>query len=294
MSQPVLDATGLARFKKLELLAHSVVEGFMTGLHKSPFKGYAIEFAEHRQYAPGDDLKHLDWKILGKLDRYYVKQYEEDTSLRACLALDCSGSMGYRGSRFSKLDYGRFICGVLSYLLVRQKDAVGLLTFTDGVSDFLPAHASKKQLNRILDKLEGCKASGENQIGEVLQTLASKLTRRALVVIVSDFFDDIDEISLALTHFARRRHEVICFQVLDRRELDFPFTGITRFESLEDDAALLVDPIRLRREYRERFEAHNHQLREICHRLHIDFVQMMTDVPFEHALAGYLSGRLKR
>lgn len=294
---PGLAPARLARYRSFEVLAHRVVEGFMTGLHRSPNKGFAIEFDEHRPYSPGDDLKHMDWKLLGKLDRLYVKQYEENTSLRACLAIDCTGSMGYQSGTYSKLDYGRMVCGVFAYLLAQQQDAFGLLTFRSTDQDYLPPLATRQQLTTVLDRLRKAEASvstaGRAALGDVFQRLATQLKRRALIVIVSDLFDDADAILRGLNHFARRKHEVILFQILDRQEMTFQFRDVTQFQSLEDGRAAVVDPVRLRRAYLERVSAHNTRLQEACHRLRIDLVQMFTDLPFERQIAQYLSQRLR-
>ncbi len=290
----ILKPQRLKAFKRLELLAHGVVEGFITGLHESPFKGFAVEFAEHRQYVPGDDLKHLDWKLLAKFDRFYVKQYEENTSMRAYLVLDRSGSMGYTSTSYSKLDYGRFICAMLAYLLLQQNDSVGVATCDSKLNTYLPARAAIGHLRHIIQVLEATKPGHGTGLGNVLHSLAALIKRRALIVIVSDFFDNVDEITLALNHFAHKKHEVIVYQVLDRRETEFPFRRLTRFDSVEGPARLLVDPLRLKREYLRQFDLHQKRLRETCHHLHIDFVQLFTDQPFERALAEYLARRLKR
>ncbi len=289
-----LTPRSLAKFRQFELIAHSVVEGFLTGQHKSPYKGFAIEFAEHRQYSPGDDPKHLDWKLLGKLDRLYIRQYEEDTSLKAYLLLDCSGSMAYRSARFSKLDLGRFICGVISYILLAQRDSVGMVPFDNHIRQYLPPRTTRQHLKRVLDLLAASEPGEDTRLGEVMHAVASRLKRRGFVVIVSDLFDEAPTIIRALNHFAHRKHEVVVFQTLDRREVDFPFTEQTRFESLEGKEFILTDPIRIRREYRRQFEHHQTAIRKACHQLRIDFNQMFTDDPFERTMAKYLAGRLKR
>jgi len=286
--------TALARFQHFELIAHRVVEGFLTGQHKSPFKGFAVEFAEHRQYVPGDDIKHLDWKLVGKLNRYYVKQYEEDTSLRAYLVLDASGSMAYKSGQFSKFDFGRFICGVLGYVLLQQQDSVGLVTLDSEVRNHLPPRSTRHHYKRILDALADETPGEDTNLGNVLHILANMLKRRALIVIVSDFFDNIEDITLALNHFAHKKHEVVVCQVVDPSEADFPFRDLTRFESLEDETFHLTDPLRLRREYLRQFNDHLRQIRKTCHQLRIDFTQFRTDEPFERSIAKYLAERLKR
>lgn len=289
-----LSAHRLQRFRNFELVAHRVVEGILSGQHRSPFKGFAIEFAEHRQYSPGDDIKHLDWKLLGKLNRYYIRQYEEDTSLHAYLLLDRSGSMSYRSGDFSKFDLGRFICGVLTYVLLLQKDAVGMLSFDNSIREFLPPRTTRRHLRRILDSLGNTECGADTQLGNVLHGLANRLKRRALIVIASDLLDDSREIIRALNHFSHRKHEVIVFQILDRRELTFPFTDQTRFESLEHQTSVVTDPIRIRREYLKQFKAHQTAIRQACHNLRIEFNQIVTDEPFEPMMARYLAERTKR
>jgi uncharacterized protein (DUF58 family) len=284
----------LAGFRSLALLAQSVVEGFITGLHKSPFKGFAVEFEEHRQYVPGDDLKHLDWKILAKADRYYVKQYETDTSLRAYLVLDASGSMGYRSGRFSKYDCGRFVVAALAYMLLGQEDSVGLVSCTSRIRTFLPPRATPTHMKNILQILDQTAAEEDTGLGAVLHALANRIKRRGLIVIISDFFDRAEDIIRALNHFAHKKHEVIVYQVVDRNEATFPFSDMTRFESMEGEEVVLADPLRLRREYLRQFEEHQNRLREACHRLRIDFVQFFTDEPLERSLARYLAGRMKK
>lgn len=288
-----LTAQRLSRFRSFELLARSVVEGFVTGLHRSPFKGFAVEFAEHRPYTPGDDIKHLDWKIFGKKEKFFIRQYEEDTSLRAFLLLDTSGSMGYKSGQFSKIDFGRFICGVFSYVLFQQADAVGLVTFDANIRKLLSPGTTRQHLKRILDSLQAAQAGKDTKLGFVMHRLANRLRRRTLIVIVSDLFDDSREIIKALNHFSHRRHEVVVFQVLDRKELSFPFAEQTRFESLEGDDVVLAEPVRLRREYQKQFQRHQLEIRKACHRMHIDFRQVVTDEPFEKTMAKFFAERMR-
>ena len=289
-----LDVRSFAVFKKLELIAHSVVEGFISGQHKSPFKGFAIEFAEHRNYSPGDDLKHLDWKLAAKLDRYYIKQYEEETSLRAYIVLDRSGSMGYSSGKFSKMDCSRFVAGVLSYMLIGQEDAVGLVTCTSKIENYLPPRSTKTHLKNIIEILDNSDTGEDTGLGNVLHALANRIKRRGLIVIISDLFDDPNDIIRALNHFSHKKHEIVVYQILDRKEADFPFRDMTRFESMEGEQFELIDPLRIKREYVKQFKHHQNLIKQACHRLHVDFVQMFTDEPVERSLARYLAGRLKR
>ena len=289
-----LNSRDFAAFRRLELIARAVVEGFVSGQHKSPFKGFAIEFQEHRDYAPGDDLKHLDWKVLAKSDRYYIKQYEEDTALRAYLVLDISGSMNYAGSGRSKLECGRLVAAILAYMLTGQEDSVGLVTCSSSIQTFLSPRSTKTHLKQIFDTLSQAESQDDTGLGNVLHALANRIKRRGLIVIISDFFDEPDDIVRALNHFSHKRHEVLVFQVLDRKESTFPFRDMTQFESLEGEDVELTDPIRLKREYLRQFKAHQTRIREACHRLRIDFIQLFSDEPIERALAEYLASRLKR
>jgi uncharacterized protein (DUF58 family) len=281
-------------FKNMEYLAHSVVEGFLTGLHRSPFKGFAIEFAEHRQYVPGDDPRHLDWKILGKLNRYYIKQYEEDTSLRAYLVVDTSGSMGYSDGKTSKLDYARYTAAVLSYLLLQQKDSVGLVKCNHQMQTFLPPRSTRTHFRMLVNELEQARAGEQTSLGEVLHLLAQRVKRRALIIIISDLFDDADSISLALNHFAHKRHEVSVIRTLAPEETSFSFDNPTRFEGLENQQAREVDPRLLRDEYLRQFESHRNKIRETCFARRIDYTEFLTDRPFEKTMAKYLVERMKR
>ncbi|MDT8390135.1 MAG: DUF58 domain-containing protein [Lentisphaeria bacterium] len=287
-----LTSRRLSRFRSFELLARSVVEGFVTGLHRSPFKGFAVEFAEHRPYTPGDDVKHLDWKVFGKNEKFFIRQYEEDTSLRAFLMLDTSGSMGYQTGAFSKLDFGRFICGVFAYVLFQQSDSVGAVTFDSNIRQLLSPGGSRRHLKRVLDTFGAAKPGKDTDLGMVMHRLANRLRRRALIVIVSDFFDNSREIIKALTHFSHRHHEIIVFQVLDREEVTFPFSGQTRFEGMEGEPGVLVDPVRVKTEYQRQFTLHQTDIRKACHRLHIDFRQMVTDEPFEKAMGKFFADRM--
>jgi uncharacterized protein (DUF58 family) len=286
-----LSAEQFSRYQQFELLAHSVVEGLFTGLHRSPYKGFAVEFAEHRQYTPGDDFKYVDWKLFGKYNRFYVRQFQEDTCMRAWLLLDASGSMTYQSGDRSKLDVAKFICGVFAYVLHYQNDSVGLLSFDrDVLQNIMPA-MSNEHFKRILDTLARTVPGEDTLIAPVLHRLAVQLKRRSLVVIVSDFFDDLQAIDRALNHFAKRKHQVIICQVIDKNEATFPFTQQTRFDSLERGTSIMTDPIRIRREYLRRFNAHQKELRAACHRLNMEYCCFVTDQPFERNIARFLAER---
>lgn len=283
-----------AAFKKLELIARSVVEGLKTGMHKSPYKGFAVEFQQHRPYVHGDDLKHLDWKVLARDDRYYIKEFEEDTCLRAYIIVDASGSMGYKSKSTSKFDMAKQVAAVMSYLMLQQQDSVGMMTFDTAIRDHITPRSTSNHMKYMLDILDQSEIRGETDLGQVLQTIAQKVGRRSLLIILSDFFGDMQSIEKALRHFAHKKHEVILFQTLDRYEVDFPFTDLTRFESLEADQHEMVDPLRLKKAYLERFNDHQKQLRKACHQLRIDFETLLSDEPIDRKLAEYLIRRTRR
>lgn len=290
----LLNTRSYAVFKRVELIARSVVEGSITGLHRSPFKGFAVEFEQHRQYVPGDDLKHLDWKLLAKLDKCYIKQYEEDTSLRAWIVLDTSGSMAYGSGKQRKIDTARHLVGVMTYLLLQQQDSVGLVTCNDKIQHFRSPRSTTTHMNSILETIAKIEPGEGTGLGEVLHTLAGKTRRRALIIIISDFFTDPDSLSLAFNHFAHKKHELMLYQVLDPAEIDFKFRDLTRFESLEGADFHMVDPIRLREAYLAKFNEHQNRLRRTCHNLKVDFETIKTSDPFERTVAERLARRMRR
>ena len=296
-SQKYLDPDTLTRIERLDLKARLIVEGYISGLHRSPYHGFSVEFAEHREYSPGDDLKHLDWKVYGKSDRYYIKQYEEETNLRSYFLLDVSQSMCYHGAgRLSKLEYAKYIIASLAHLLLRQQDSVGMVTFDHEVGLRLPASASPAHKRTLLENLV---AIDENAIGPeqktdtslVFHDLAEWMRRKGLVVIVSDLFDDPEKILFGLQHFRHKRHEVIIFQILDDDEIRFPFEDLTLFEGLEEMPELLSDPRALRDGYLEAFEGFTDRVRSGCRNNKIDFVRVNTADPIGVVLSAYLATR---
>jgi len=290
------DPTALSRYGGLALIARSVVEGFLTGVHKSPYKGYSVEFAEHRQYYPGDEIRHVDWRVLGKTDRYFIKEYEEETNLKAYLLVDASGSMAYRGRQPSKFEYAQHVAACLAYLMLHQLDAVGLVTHDTRVRQLLPPRANAKHLLRVLHALEQTAPGGETSLAPIWHELAAhQIKRRGLIVILSDCFDDPERVVLALRHFRHRKHEVILFHVLAPEEIEFPFRKLTQFQDLEAlPRRLLVDPARLRREYLERFETFCRQLRDRSRSMGVDYHLLRTDEPVDRALGIYLSRRQRQ
>ena len=261
-----LNPQTLAELKGLELKARMIVEGYVSGLHKSPFHGFSVEFAEHREYVPGDDLRYVDWKVFGKTDRYYLKEYEEETNFACYLLLDTSESMRYRSEQaaVSKLEYARYVAAAIGYLVVQQQDAVGLATFDSTVSHFVRAASLPTHLKQILHVIEECPAAGESAIGPILHELAERIRKRGLVIILSDLFDDVDSMMLGLKHFRHRRHDVSVMQIVDPAEQDFPFDSPTLFRGLEGLPEQMTDPRSLRRAYQREFEDFLLRVRRGC------------------------------
>jgi len=293
MSSPLqFDPTSLAKYGRLTLIARGLVEGFLTGVHKSPYKGFSVEFAEHRQYYPGDEIRHIDWRAYGKTDRYYIKEYEEETNLRAYLLVDASGSMAYRGQHASKFQFAQYVAASLAYLMLHQRDAVGLVTHDTRLRQIMPPKANAKHLLQLIHTLEQTQPGGETSLAPIWHDLAGRIKRRGLVVVLSDCFDQIGPLLRALRHFRHRRHEVLLFHILAPEELEFPFSRMTQFRNLERGGhRILVDPGQLRSEYRKNFDTFCTQLREQTRQMRIDYQMLRTDEPVERALGVYLSKR---
>ena len=289
-----LTPADLQKIGNLQVLARLVVEGFCSGLHTSPHKGFSVEFREHRQYVQGDEIRRLDWKVFGKTDRLYIKEYEEETNLRATLLVDASGSMAYDGSGTSKFKYAIHLAACLSYLMLRQADSVGLVTFDNKLREYIPPRSKPSHLRVLLDTLQGTKLGGETELGKVFHQLVPKIHRRGLLMIFSDCFCNVPELMKALAHFRHAHHEIIIFQIWDPDELEFPFKQWTRFDSLESDAdKRLLDPVQLRSVYMENLKQYRNDLKDGCHRHRIDLVPVTTDKPYAETLAYYLARRMK-
>ena len=291
----VLSAGDVSRLSGLQLLAKQVVEGFASGLHRSPHKGFSVEFREHRPYVPGDDLRTIDWKLFGKTDRLYIREYEEETNVRCTLLVDCSGSMGYRGTRsdgLSKHDYAIRTAACLSWLMLQQQDSVGLVTFDTAIRRYIPPRARPRHLKHIMTELAAQQPGSETSLADVFHQIASRIQRRGLVMILSDLFGDVDQLMKALAHFRHARHEVIIFQIWDPDELDFPFRQWTQFASLENSAQRhLVDPAQLRKAYLQKLQEYRDQLTRGCSRNRIALVPLVTSQPTADALAAWLAIR---
>jgi uncharacterized protein (DUF58 family) len=290
-----LDPTALARFGRLELVARLVVEGVMAGLHKSPFKGVSVEFAEHRQYGPGDEIRHIDWRAFGKTDRYFVKEYEEETNLKAYLVVDSSGSMAYAGRTASKFEHARRLAASLAYLMISQRDAVGLVTFDDAPRALIPPRAAPGHFAVLCKALEEARTGGEAPLGGILHALAGRVKRRGLVVVLSDGFGDLDDLTAALRHLRHRHHEVLFLHVLAPEEEEFPFRRPARFRDLERPGRQpRVDPSALRAAYLERFRAFCEGLKERARGMDVDYHRASTAEPVEICLLNYLAARARR
>ncbi len=288
------DPRTLARIASLELRARVVVEGVISGMHRSPHHGYSVEFAQHRNYTPGDEIRHIDWKVFGRSDRFHVKQFQEETNLRACLALDTSSSMLYTSGGMTKLAYASVTAAALAFLLMKQRDAVGLTTFSDGVKEHLPPAGTPAQAREIMGRIERAQTLPRTDIGRTLHDLAERMQRRSLIVLLSDLLDEPDRVVRGLQHFRHRRHEVIVFHVMDPAEITFPFRDHVVFEGLEGEGKLNADPHALRAAYLEAVEEHMAAIRRGCRDLSMDYTLLRTDEAVDDALARYLSERMRR
>jgi len=287
-----LEPQALARVQNLSVVARGVVEGFITGLHSSPYKGFSVEFAEHREYTAGDDPKHLDYRMLARTDRLYIKQYEEETNMRVQILLDTSGSMNYaHDGKFTKFDYGAYLSAVLSYLMTRQQDSVGLTTFDTEVRLDMPARSSPRHFNEMMRRLEGIKPGKKTNVAETLHRLANRFKRRCLIVLISDLYDEPEDVIRALHHFRHRRHEVILFHVFDKAEIDFPFRDVTAFHDLETNERIQVDPSYVRKAYQEQVEQFIEGYRRACAEAQIDYVMTDTSTPYDFMLTKYIAKR---
>ncbi|MCY3022561.1 MAG: DUF58 domain-containing protein [Planctomycetota bacterium] len=287
-----LDPKTLTKIGNLDLKARLIVEGYISGHHKSPYHGFSVEFAEHREYSPGDDLKHLDWKVYGKSDRFYIKQYEEETNLRSYILMDTSESMKYASpGNISKLEYASYIAASLAYLLIRQQDSVGMVLFDNKVKKFVPASASPAHLRVLLHELSQIVPEEKTDTGSIFHDLAERIKRKGLVVILSDLFDDPEKLLFGLQHFRHKRHEVIVFQILDDFESSFPFGNMTLFEGYEQWPRLLCDPRALQKGYLEEYRTFSEKMKRGCRNNKIDFVPINTKNPLDIVLSAYLATR---
>ncbi len=291
--EELLDPGAIARAEALGMHARYVVEGYMAGEHKSPYRGFAIEFAQHREYAPGDDTRHLDWKVLGRTDRYFIKQYEQETNYVAHILLDGSESMQYGSGKLTKLQYGKMMAACLSYLILHQRDAVALGIFDDRMRDFAPRSDSKGTIHRIMSRLAAYQGAQRTDIPRTLHDLALQLRRKGIVIIISDFFDEEEAMLEGIRHLRFGGHEVIVLHTLDADELEFPFQGLVEFHGLENLPKLLTRPREIRQTYQKVFGEFCTRLRRGCERNHVHYVQINTRQPLSQVLSSYLTFRLR-
>jgi uncharacterized protein (DUF58 family) len=275
----------------MQLRARLVVEGFMVGLHKSPYHGFSVEFAEHRPYMPGDSLRNLDWKVFAKTDRYYVKQYEEETNLKSYLLLDVSNSMNFGTTGVTKFQYASYLAAALSYLMIQQRDAVGLATYDTELRSYHPPRSVHTYLNVLLTQLEKTQPSAKTDIGKNLHSVADRISRRGLVIVLSDLLDDPARMLSGLKHFRHEGHEVLVFHILDPREIDFAYSGDVRFRDLETEEEMPTQPWHLRKAYREQIQEFIESLRRGCREDSIDYVLLNTETSYAEALIQYLTKR---
>jgi len=293
-----LDPTVIARLSNMDLRARLVVEGFLTGLHRSPYHGFSVEFAEHRPYMPGDEIRHVDWKVYGKTDRFYIKQFEEETNLKTYLLLDQSTTMRFSTQPITKFQYASYLAAALSFLMIRQRDAVGLLQFADKPLQYLPPRALPSHLTRILRALEVAapQERATTGIGAALHHIAERLKRRGLIILLSDLqpndpATDLPRMVQGLRHLRHQKHEVLVFHILDPAEIDFPFAQDAIFEDMETGERMPVQPHFIRRAYRDRATAYFDSIKRACREHHIDYTLLNTLTPFDQALMHYLIKR---
>lgn len=289
-----LDPLTLAKVGSLELQARLVVEGFLSGMHKSPYHGFSVEFAQHREYVPGDDIKHVDWKVYGRTGRFYLKQYEEETNLIVWILLDISESMKYTSGGVSKYDYACMAAASLAYLVTQQSDSVGLVTFDNQIRTFMKPSSQVSQLKEMVRVMNEGGSREKSNMAPLFHDLAEQINRRAMIFLISDMFDEVPNALQGLRHLRHKKHEVIMWHILDPYELTFPFQQSTLFRGLEAYPDLLTDPRSLRKSYLDQFTQFVNELKNGCLTQNVDYLQITTEKPLNIAMASYLAHRLKR
>ena len=283
----------VALLNSMSLRARLVVEGYIIGHHRSPYHGFSVEFAEHRSYGPGDEIKHIDWKLFGKTDRLYVKRYEEETNLRAHIILDTSKSMLYNSAEVSKLSYANSLVASLSYLMINQQDAVGIAKFSDKIDTLIPPKARPSHLNLILSQLDDKYSGNDTQIGIVLHKLADRIRKRGMVILISDLLDKPENIMKGLKHFRHQNQEVIVFHIKDRKESEFDFNTRTKFFDMETGEEIVTEPWHIRSNYNELISKLESNYKSNCRQNHIDYVPLFTDQSLDIGITEYLIKRSK-
>jgi uncharacterized protein (DUF58 family) len=291
-SQRFLRPEEISRISRLEVRARQIVEGFLSGLHRSPYYGQSVEFVQHREYVPGDDFRRIDWKVWSKTDKYYIKQYEEETNLRTLLLLDVSESMSFGSGPMTKYDYACTVAAALAYLLLRQQDAVGMVTFDSQIKTRVPIRSRQSHLHTIIKSLQGGKPASKTSIDKLLNQVAEEQSLRGMIVLISDLFVDPQLLERGLSLLRHRGHDVMVFHILDDEELDFNFSGTTKFEGLEETGDILCDPRALREGYLAAMQVFLEKIRRQCARQLIDYQTIRTSEHLDAALAYYLNHRI--
>lgn len=291
-SRKYLEPTTVAQLQNIELKARLVVEGFITGLHKSPYHGFSVEFSEHRSYRSGDEIRHIDWKVYARSNKFYVKQFEEETNLRSMIVLDSSASMNFASAgNISKFEYGSYLAAAMAFLMMKQRDAAGLATYDTEVRKFMPPRSKQSYIAELIKVLDTTKPSNGTGTANALNDIAERIKRRGLVIIISDFFDDLDSVVTALKHFRHQNHEVIVFQTLDPRELDFKFGFTSDFIDLETGEEISTQPFQIQKAYQDAMNEFTNNIRKECFNLKIDYHLIDTSQTFDIALKEYLKKR---
>ncbi len=286
-----LDPKVLNKITRLDLKARLVVEGYIAGMHQSPYKGVSAEFSAHREYVPGDDLRHLDWKLFGRSDRLYVKQYKQETNLACYILFDVSESMAYGSTEVTKLEYSRYIAAALSYLMIQQQDAVGLALFDSEIREIIAPHSNQAHLNLVLNQLANVTPQKKTDIKNVSDYISERLDRRGMVIVISDLLDEPHNILSGLNRLRSRGQDVIVFHILDDFEMRFPFNRLTRFEGLEEYPEITSDPITLKTDYLKVLKEFTEGIRRGCQANRIDYNLITTDQKLDVALSAYLARR---
>ena len=292
-AQPLIEADVVGRLMGQPLLARFPMEGSVSGHHRSPHRGSSVEFAEYRNYVPGDDIRRLDWRVFARTDRYYLKEFEAETNLRCYVVLDCSGSMGFTGEHGTRLDYAKRLAATLSYLIINQGDAAGLLQVTKKTATEIPPRRNASHLQVILDTLGQARPTGETRLVPILHELAEKARRRALVVILSDCFCDGDALRDALQHLRFQKHDLALFHLLDPLELDFEFDRPVRFVDMEGSQSIITEPATVRAEYQAQLKRFLGKLRDDCHEFNADYRRVTLDQPYGEVMANFLTERAR-
>jgi len=292
-SSKILDPKILARFANLSLVAKTIVEGFISGLHRSIHKGASIEFAEHRQYAVGDDPRYLDWKVYGRTDRLYIREFREETNLKAYILLDASNSMNYSFSpdTITKFVYAKCLAGCLAYLMMKQNDSTGLVVFDSEIRNFIKPSSTRSHFHYLIENIENLETEKDTNIGETLHKIANLIKRRSLIILISDLFDDQDAVIKGLAHFKHRHHEVIVLHVLDKAEIDFPFENFKDFIDMETNQKIPVDGQAIRNTYTRVFNQFLSFYQKACSERNINYTRAVTQTPFDYFLYNFLQLR---